>query len=324
MAKERRMPELGIVVPVHNESENVQEFYGAVVAACKDLDFEILFVNDGSTDNTALQCRKLAESDLRVHLISFVKNAGHQIAIHAGLSYARGEFVAMMDGDLQHPPDYLPIMVECARREGVDVVNMVKRRYKEGLIKRAFSALFYRLFNSLTGGNLVPGASDFRLFTHRVHRVLLSLSERRPFYRAMIPALGFPYKNLEFDVPPRHAGTSSYTFLKSARMASEAFLYHSTLPLHLMIIVGVLVASGAFIYAIISIIVRLAGAERIRPGWADIIVSVLMLGGLNLTLSGLIGKYIALLLEHEKRRPAYIVDEKLSTIQEPPEVDCED
>jgi len=315
--QEHDMPEVAIVVPVHNEAGNVRELHARTAAACATLDFALFFVDDGSTDDTAALCRELAESDPRVNLVSLVANVGHQVALHAGLAHARGEYVIMMDGDLQHPPELIPRMIECARRQRADVVHMIKTGSKEGPFKRAFSFLFYRVFNALTGSALVPGASDFRLITRRVHRVLLSLVERRPFYRAMIPALRFPACSLTFEVPPRFAGRSSYTFLKSMRLAVEAFLYHSTMPLHVMMVVGMIVAVSAFLYALISIGVRLAAAERVVPGWADVIVSILILGGLNLTFLGLIGKYIALLIEHEKHRPTYIVDEERSRLHAP-------
>lgn len=321
MSESCGLKELSIVVPVHNEVSNIDELYRQVIAACESIDFELIFVNDGSTDETAAHCCKLAKYDKRVKVVSLLKNVGHQVAIHAGLRFACGDYVAMMDGDLQHPPKLLTVMLDCARTEDVDVVNGVKKLYRAGIAKRMLSYFFYRIFNLLTGEQLVPGASDFRLISRRTQQALLSLSERRPFYRAMIPTLGFPSANIEYDVSDRHAGESSYTFSKSLRLAVDAFLYHSTLPLRLMTLVGFIVACSAFIYAVISIIVRLSAGNRIRPGWADVIVSILMLGGLNLIFLGLIGEYIAVLLEHAKGRPSFIVDEKSSTVKAMPEQD---
>lgn len=299
-------PGLSIVIPCYNEAPNIPFLHERVAAACADLDYELIFVNDGSADGTADAVKSLQKGNPRVHLISFVKNFGAQAASRAGLRFARGKFIVTMDADLQHPPEIIPSMVRKAA-EGFDIVLMARDRTHFGLLKSLFSRLFYSLLSVVSGVKLDHRISEFRLVSRKVQRVLNMMPERNLFVRGLLPNMGFPHTVLAYSLGKQHAGKPAYTFRKLLSLAVDAIFAFSILPIRALFVAGLLIAGGSFVYGVIEIYNKLF-TNRNPPGFTDVVVSVLFLGGLNLVMLAVIGKYTSVILEQVKRRPEYIID----------------
>ncbi len=299
-----------IIVPCFNEAENIPILYREIRSACCDLDTRILFIDDGSSDETVNVICELKSADDRIGLISFVRNRGHQIALRAGITHATGDYLVMLDADLQHPPRYIPQMVETAER-GYDVVTMVRRGRQRGWAKNLLSWCFYRIFTLISGVHIEPGASDFRLITRTVQNIIRQLPERNLFFRVLIPELGFPQKSLAYELEPRRSGTASFSFAKSFQMAESSLFNYSTLPIRVCFNLGVTAAGLAFIYGLFHVFAKIFTDWNV-PGFTDIIASVLFLGGLNLAMLATVAKYIQVAMEHLKQHPEYIIDRRKS------------
>lgn len=304
--------ELSIVIPVHDEEGNVGELARRLSAACAGLSHEIVFVDDASIDRTWSRCRDLSEQILSIRVVALATNVGQQAALQAGLGEASGRYVVLMDGDLEHAPELVPEMLRAAKAADVDVIRMIRRPPARRRLGAYLSAGFYRIFNGLSHTAIVPDAPDFCLLTRRVVDALNSLRDVRPFYRAAIPALGFRSLSIEFDPPARFRGEPSYSLRKRVSLAWTALFHHTTVALDVMTVVGAGVAIAAFAYAMASVFVRLVHEERVAPGWADVICSVLLLGGVNIVFLSVLGRYLAVLIEYAKARPTYLVDEQRS------------
>lgn len=306
-----------VIVPVHNEAANIEEFILAVQKAAveiPDWNLSILFVDDGSTDATYAvieNCR--ARGGIPVGCLQFSKNFGHQAALEAGLLNAEGDVVISMDGDLQHPPYEIPRMLQ-ALDDDVDVIQMIRDRPAAGK-KGILSRWFYRFFSWVADSEIIPDASDFRLITRRVIDVLEKIPERNKFMRGLLPTLGFKQKNLYFREGGRNAGTPSYTFLRSLKLARKALFDFSTIPLRLVFIMGMVLAGVSFVAGIGHILKKLIMSEHVEPGFTDIIVTILFLSGCILTAIGVLGRYMMLLLEQIRGRPPYVINKLV-----PPEV----
>ncbi len=310
---ERKMPRgraanrrLSVVIPCFNEASNIPHLYKRVTAACAGFDYELIFVDDGSSDGTAAAVKDLRDGNPRVHLISFIKNFGAQAASRAGLRFARGDLIVTMDADLQHPPEAIPAMVQKAA-EGFDIVLMARDRAHSGLIKGAFSRFFYSLLSAVSGVKFDHRVSEFRLVSRKVQRVLNMMPERNLFMRALLPNMGFPYTVLTYSLGRRYAGKPGYTFGKLVTLAIDAMFSFSIVPIRALFGAGLLIATGSFIYGIIEIYNKLFTTKN-PPGFTDIVASVLFLGGLNLVMLAVIAKYTQIILEQVKKRPEYIID----------------
>lgn len=301
-------PELSVIVPVYNEEEVLPEFARVLAAALEPLGilYEVIYVNDGSTDGTAVGLDALRAKDHRVRLIEFSRNFGHQSAMTAGLEAARGRACVVMDADLQDPPDLVGPMLE-RWRAGVEVVFAVRRsREGETVFKKFSAALFYRLLRRLSGVDIPRDTGDFRLMDRRVVEALNALPERNRFLRGLVAWIGFRQEALPFDRPPRAAGITKFSFFKMARFALDGLTSFSRAPLRLVTLSGFatwLLCLGLLTWAFW---VRLV-VHRSVPGWTSLMAVILLLGGGQLVALGVIGEYIARIFDEAKRRPLYVV-----------------
>ncbi len=296
---------LSVVAPVFNEEELVERFVRRACAAVADYTFELVLVNDGSTDATPELLDRMAAEDPRVRVIHLSRNFGHQAALTAGLEHAVGDVVAMIDADLQDPPELIPTMV--ARWEaGSDVVYAVRRaREGETAFKLATASWFYKLFDKLAQVDLEPNSGDFRLLDRRALDALLTMTERSRFLRGMTVWVGFTQTAVSYERDPRHAGETKYTLRKMLRFSLDAIASFSHVPLQLATYVGLLSAGLAFVA--IPVVLGLHFAGSYLPGFGSLTIAILLLGGIQLIALGVIGEYVGRIYDEVKHRPLYIV-----------------
>lgn len=286
----------------------IGDFHRALVAALSELPDvrrEILYIDDGSTDSTLELLNDIARDDRSVAVVSLSRNFGHQIALTAGLDFARGDAVVMMDSDLQHPPSLIPEMVR-QWRAGFDVVSAVRTNVQRSWFKTSTSRAFYALINYLSPTPVPRDAADFCLLSKPAHRSLQTMRERHRFLRGMVSWMGFNRTFIPYTVHARAAGTSKYTVGKMLAMAADAIFSFSSAPLRLATRVGLAITFSGFVY-LTWILVRFFVAEDFVPGWASLIGVSLVLGGSQLLFMGLIGEYLARVFEEVKGRPLYVV-----------------
>lgn len=298
-----------IVVPVFNEAPNILPLSERIGRALDQRQrYEVLFVDDGSSDETLKHIKSVAAENDRVRYVSLSRNFGHQAALKAGLDFADGDCVIMLDGDLQHPPELIPEML-AKWREGHDIVYTKRLDDRSaGLFKRYTSALYYRFINRFSDFRIEPGTADFRLLDRKVAELLKSWNEHGLFWRGVVPWLGFKRHCLEYIPEKRKAGESKYTFKRMARFSVYGIIATSLKPLRFSIFIGLLFAAMAAIYAAYAIGVRIVYSEVV-PGWASIITSIMLIGGIQLIMLGIIGLYIGQILVEVRGRPIYIVKE---------------
>jgi glycosyltransferase involved in cell wall biosynthesis len=296
---------LSVVAPVYNEEELIERFVRRACAAVADYTFELLLVDDGSSDATPELLDRMAAEDPRVRVIHLSRNFGHQAALTAGLEHAVGDVVAMIDADLQDPPELIPTMV--ARWEaGADVVYAVrKQRDGETAFKLATASWFYKLFDKLAQVDLEPNSGDFRLLDRRALDALLTMTERSRFLRGMTVWVGFTQTAVPYERDPRHAGETKYTLRKMLRFSLDAIASFSHVPLQLATYVGLLSAGLAFIA--IPVVLGLHFAGSYLPGFGSLTIAILLLGGIQLIALGVIGEYVGRIYDEVKHRPLYIV-----------------
>ena len=299
---------LSVVAPVYNEEELVEAFVKRACAAVADYTFELVLVNDGSSDSTPALLDRLAAADPRVRVIHLSRNFGHQAALTAGLEHAAGDVVAMIDADLQDPPELIPRMVE-QWEHGSDVVYAVrKQREGETAFKLATASWFYKLFDHLAQVDLEPNSGDFRLLDRRALDALLSMTERSRFLRGMTVWGGFTQTAVSYERDARTAGETKYTLRKMLRFSLDAIASFSHLPLQLATYAGLLSASVAFIA--IPIVIALHFTGSYLPGFSTLTIAILLLGGIQLIALGVIGEYVGRIYDEVKHRPLYIVREE--------------
>ncbi len=309
-------PVFTVVIPAYNEEANIPAVYRAVRAALAGAGpFEIVFVDDGSADATAVEVRRLRAADPAVRLLRFGRNFGHQAALLAGLEAMRGSAAITLDCDLQHPPELLPKMLD-AWRGGAKVVQMVRTATAgAGLFKRATSALFYRFLNLLSEAPVVAGAADYQLLDRSVVAAVLQFRDRSPFLRGLVAWLGYPAVRIEYAAQGRTAGRSGYTLRKMLHLALQAVTGLSAKPLRFSFYIGVAAAAVALIYALFAVVAMLDG--KTVPGWTSVVVAVTFLGAVQLVSIGILGEYLARIYEHTRGMPRYVVVE--SSEDGPPE-----
>jgi glycosyltransferase involved in cell wall biosynthesis len=303
--------ELSVVIPVFNEEDNIPLIYKKLVDVLSPItpDFELIFVNDGSSDKSLVSMKTLTENDNRVYYLSFSRNFGHQNALKAGLDHANGEAVISMDADLQHPPELIPDML-ALWKEGYDVVYTIRQNINRiSWFKKTTSTLFYKIVNVLSETKLEEGTADFRLLDQKVVTVLRTFNERNLFFRGVIPTLGFQQIGITYLPRDRFSGKSKYSFSKMLKFALTGITSSSTKPLYFSIYVGLIFALTAFIYALYAIYIALFTTEAVT-GWTSIIASILFIGGVQLIMIGIIGIYLGKLFSESKNRPVYIIEEK--------------
>ncbi len=305
---------LSVVAPVYNEEELVERFVRRACAAVADYTFELVLVNDGSSDATPELLDRMAREDPRIRVIHLSRNFGHQAALTAGLEHAVGDVVAMIDADLQDPPELIPTMV--ARWEaGADVVYAVrKQREGETAFKLATASWFYKLFDKLAQVDLEPNSGDFRLLDRRALDALLTMTERSRFLRGMTVWVGFTQTAVPYERDARHAGETKYTLRKMLRFSLDAIASFSHVPLQLATYVGLLSAGLAFVT--IPIVIALHFAGSYLPGFGSLTIAILLLGGIQLIALGVIGEYVGRIYDEVKHRPLYIVRDERNRPEE--------
>src|SRR3984893_734599 len=304
----RAPPLLSIVAPVYDEEELVEEFVRRAIAAAAGYAFELVIVNDGSSDRTPELLDRIARADPRVRVIHLSRNFGHQAALTAGLEHAVGDVVAMIDADLQDPPELIPDMV-AAWSQGADVVYAVrKQREGETAFKLATASWFYKLFDKLAQVDLEPNSGDFRLLDRAALNALLAMTERSRFLRGMPVWVGFTQTAVPYQRDARHAGETKYTLSKMLRFSLDAVASFSHLPLQLATYAGMVSAGVAFIA--IPVVIGLRIADSYLPGFSSITIAILLLGGIQLIALGVIGEYVGRIYDEVKHRPLYIVREE--------------
>jgi dolichol-phosphate mannosyltransferase len=305
-----KKPTFTVIAPIYNELENIPELYPRIrdVMDQTGEPWELILVDDGSSDGSTEVIRKLAENDSRVRPVIFARNFGHQIAVTAGVDYSRGEAVVIIDADLQDPPEVILDLI-AKWREGFEVVYAVREeREGETWFKKITAALFYRLIHAITNVNIPLDTGDFRLMDEKVVAVMKQMREKHRFLRGMSAWVGFKQVGVNYKRKPRYAGTSKYPLKKMIQFALNAITSFSYFPLQLATYIG-FIAAGLSVVAIpIIIILRLTTGTALL-GQATTLVMVLFLGGVQLISLGIIGEYIGRIYDESKNRPLYIVAE---------------
>lgn len=302
---------LSVVLPSYNEEKNVPVIYKELLKYVKTdtLDYELVFVNDGSSDNTWGQIKKLAQKDKRVKGINFSRNFGHHAALEAGLVASSGDVVIMMDADLQHPPELIPELIE-KWRSGFDIVNTVRLSTDDaGLGKKVTSKVFYKVLNGLSELELHDGEADYRLISRSALNSLNALPENPKFYRGLINWIGYDVARIPYVAKARRHGKSSYTLKKMLELARLGLTSFSMKPLKLIITIGLSLVIGAFL----SLIAMLAVKLFINPDYfsnnAVLVMFLVLITGILATLQGVVAVYIVDIFNAAKNRPSYIVRE---------------
>jgi dolichol-phosphate mannosyltransferase len=305
---------LSVVVPIFNEAEVLPELYRRVrtVLAGLGVPYEIILVNDGSTDGSWQQILALGSADPRLKAVRLSRNFGHQLAITAGVHASSGRAVVVMDGDLQDPPELIPAL--CAKfEEGYDVVYAQRRsRDGETAWKRLTATLFYRLVRQMTTLAIPVDTGDFRLMSRRVVDELSRLQEHNPFLRGLVTWVGYNQTAVLYDRDRRFGGRSKFSTARMMKFALDGITSLSSRPLRLLSHLGVFFAAGSLVLMAGVIAYKLSGGTRIIQGWTALIAMILFLGGMNLMALGLLGEYIGRIYEQVKGRPLYLVQDRVN------------
>jgi len=306
-------PTLSLVLPIFNEEAVIPELHKQLQAFLKELavDTEVVFVNDGSRDASLPLLRDLVKQDARYRVLSFSRNFGHQTAITAGVDHARGKAVVVMDADLQDPPQVV-IEMMAKWREGYDVVYGKRRaRAGETFFKKVTAKIFYRLFAAMIPIEVPLDTGDFRLMSRRVVVALRELREAHRFVRGMVAWIGFKQTAVIYDRPGRFAGETKYPLRKMLRFAIDGITSFSVVPLRLATWLGVTMSVLSVLYAIWAMIVHF-GLHHTVPGWTATVVLIALLSSVQLLMIGILGEYVGRIYEEVKRRPLYVVGERLN------------
>ncbi len=302
--------DISVVVPCYNEALVIEQTLNRLVQALDplDIDYELLFVDDGSRDETATILTKLSASNARCRLVRLSRNFGHQNAVTAGIDRSAGDAVVLIDADLQDPPELIGEMVRLWR-SGVQVVYGLRvARTGESAFKRASAAMFYRTMNAICDTRIPVDTGDFRLMDRKVVNALMTMPERDRFLRGMVSWVGFRQVALPYAREPRFAGESKYPFWKMIRFALDAVTSFSIAPLRLATWIGFIVSTLALIGVVATFLIRVFTQSWV-PGWAGLLISVLFLGGVQLICVGIVGEYVGRIYGEVKRRPLYLVDD---------------
>ncbi len=308
------MPKLSIVVPCYNEEETIPLFYPAVEKVVKRMpvDTEYWFVNDGSSDGTLAELRKLhAQDPERVHYVSFSRNFGKEAGLYAGLQAATGDYIVVMDADLQDPPEYLPEMYKNISTGEYDCVGMRRTDRKgEAKFKSFLSNQFYNVINKISDTKIVSGARDYRMMTRQMVDAVLSLTEYNRFSKGIFNWVGFKTKYLPYKNVERVAGTTDWSTWKLFKYAIDGITDFSEAPLAIATWAGGLTAFISIIGMIIVVIRKILEPSSSAFGWASMVCIILFLGGIQLLCLGIVGRYIGRIYMQTKKRPIYIIKEK--------------
>ncbi len=306
------MKRVSIVVPVYNEEKVIDVLYKAVLQNVKPLpyDFELIFVDDGSSDATPLVLENITRMDQKVRALILSKNFGHQFALTCGLDHAEGDAVITMDGDMQHPPEMLSTLL-CKWEEGFDIVQTI-RLNTEGVswFKKVTSNIFYKFMNAISQVEMKEGMSDFRLLDKKVLKSFSLFKERTRFIRGMIGLVGFKQVTVEFIAPKRFAGNSKFSLKKMLHFAMDGITSFSNVPLYLAFYMGILTSLVSFGLMLHVLYIKIF-TNQAAPGWATLGAGVFFLIGVQFIFFGILGQYIARIFEEVKQRPLYVIKTEL-------------
>lgn len=302
--------EVDLVIPLFNEKQSIDLFHQNLIKVINPMSYswKIYYIDDGSSDGTDVLIRNIIESDPRVICIQLTRNFGHQAALTAGIEIANGDVVITMDGDGQHPPELIPVLIE-HYKEGFDVVQTQRMdNGKESTIKKSTSNWFYKAINFLGNTKIIPGGADFRLMSHEAVLALRNMKEYHRFIRGMVPWMGFPTFILPFSPGNRIAGKSKYTPAKMVSLAENAVFSFSLVPLRIGLLLGSLFILLAIVEAIYVLSFFVTGRMNLlAPGWSSIVFLILITGGSLMIMISLVGIYIGQIHQEIKNRPTYII-----------------
>ena len=306
------MPEISIVVPCYNEEASLPLFYREITRVAAEMDyadFEFVFIDDGSEDNTLPTLRRLAAADRRVRFVSFSRNFGKEAGMLAGLEAATGDYVALMDADLQDPPALLPELYKAVTEEGYDCAA-TRRTTREGEppIRSFCARMFYKIINKISDADIVDGARDYRLMRRSMVDAILSLREYNRFSKGIFGWVGFKTKWVPYVNVERVAGETKWSFWKLFRYSLEGIVAFSTVPLAIASVLGVIVCLAAFVFVVVVLVKTLAFGDPVG-GWPSMMCVILFLGGVQLLCIGILGQYLSKTYLETKRRPVYLVRE---------------
>lgn len=289
------MKTITYVLPIHNESDNIALLHRILSDVLKqkaaDYKFDIIYINDGSTDDSLVKLNDIQKRDERVTIINFARNFGHQIAVTAGLDHARGDAVIIMDSDMQDPPSVSLKLIE-QWETGYDVVYAQRRTRQDSYFKKVTASIFYRLLQKLAEIDIPRNTGDFRLIDRKVVDALNQFREHNRFLRGLVSYVGFKQTAVLFDRDKRHAGETSYPLSKMIKFAGDGILSFSVFPLKLMSRVGYTFSALSFLGIVYAIVVKLFNPRTVVPGWTFIVIAILLVGGMQLIMLGVLGSYI--------------------------------
>lgn len=302
-----KQKQISVVIPLLNEEGNIIVLYESLVNVLTTIsnDFEIIFVDDGSKDSSFEKITNISNQDNRVLGISLSRNFGHQIAITAGLEHSCGEVVITMDADMQHPPELILSLYQ-KYNEGYDIVNTIREESEDaGMFKKATSKWFYSIINKLADIRIEPASADFRLMNRKTVNAFLQLKEKNRFTRGLISWMGFHQAYITYKAATRFSGKTKYSITRMFGFAADGITSFSAKPLRISFYMGLIVSFIGLLYSIYAIFAFFSG--KTIPGWTSILVSILIIGGIQLISIGIIGEYLARVFNEAKNRPLYLV-----------------
>ncbi|AIK40603.1 glycosyltransferase like 2 family protein [Bacillus pseudomycoides] len=307
---------VSIVVPMYFEEEVAQECYNRLksVMIQNNINYEFVFVNDGSTDRTMEILKEIAANDYRAKVVNFARNFGHQTAVTAGIDCASGDAIVIIDADLQDPPEVIPELI-AKWQEGYEVVYAKRKQRKgETWFKLLTAKYFYRFLNYMSDIDIPKDTGDFRIIDRKVADVFKQMTERNRFIRGMMSWVGFSQTYVEYERDERFAGETKYPLKKMIKFASDGIIAFSTKPLRIVMTLGIMSVFISIAVLLYSVIVKLIGKD-IQTGWASIMVAITFFSGIQLLGLGIVGQYIARIYDESKNRPIYIVKETINVDQ---------
>ena len=307
----RKMKKIGVIVPCYNEEESLPYFYKEMqkVMEQMDVEFELLFVNDGSKDKTLDILKDFAKKDERVRFLSFSRNFGKEAAIYAGLQHVNGDYVTLMDADLQDPPEKLILMYQVLIKENLDIVGLKTNNHKNyGFVRKFFTACYYKILGTFTTVPMAPNERDYRLMTRQVVDAILSLEEYNRYSKGLFNFVGFDTKWLTYDAPERVAGKTKWSFWKLFTYGIDGIVGFSTKPLVLSAMIGILFCFIAFLMIFVIVLKNLIWGDPVG-GWPSLACIIIFCSGVQLFFLGIIGEYLSKVYLETKKRPVYIIKE---------------
>lgn len=300
---------VSIIIPVYNEAENIHLLVNELSSSCP-YEHELIFVDDGSSDNTLAVIEGILNTKKHYKCISLSRNFGHQNALMAGMEHALGNQIIIMDGDLQHPPSLIPAMLHELDNGSDLVLTRRKTTADIGALKKVMGNAFYSFINTISDTKIEANVADFKAFNRKVLISILQFKERELFLRGIFSWIGYKTTTIDFDAPARKFGKTKYPFGKMLKLALKGTTSFSFKPLRIALLIGSFISLAAFAFGIFALIAYFKG--NTVPGWASLIIAVMFLGGTQLLAIGLLGEYIASLFTETKHRPLYLVDRKIN------------